>query len=205
MKNFRMVGVAIAAVMLSACATQVKVAEVYKGKVTPLSQTQGASIEVQATVLSDKGATMPGLVVNPLKSVLADASQKHGFQLDKPDSDYRLNAEFQALPGKSLWKAEPQRGVNLGMAAIPIAGLFTPRYYDVSTSFAASFALYKGDQLIISDRVQIDDKKQISVSASKRAEESLQGAVLFWEEKRDLAIEGFFAKWAAQPGKLSSN
>lgn len=192
--------------LLSACATKIPVNETYGGGVYSTNPLKNASVTLDTAFKTPQGDTLDKGLVRHMNVVLADALKKHGIGLEEGTgaSSYRLQTVVQVLPGKSLWKAEPQRARNLGMAVIPIGGLFTPRYYTVSSGFSARFSLYKGEALVMTEDVMVDEEEEVSVSPRKQVEEATERALRFWEAKRDLAIAKFFSTLAQHEPRLAS-
>lgn len=201
-KNF--VAIFICAVLLAACTHQIPVNNHYSGQIRAIKVQGGGPIALDTKVLNSEGKNLGAAWTTQMNTVLADASIKHGLVVSPANAaPYRLQTTVEALPGKNIWKAVPQKARNFGMAVIPIAGHFTPRYFDISSAFKASFTLYHGETPILTEVVRFDDEEEISVSASQQAVESVERAMRFWEQRRDQSIERFFAALAQKSATLA--
>lgn len=192
MKKIRILGIALA-MLVSACSstTTIPYDLTYDGEIYKSSLSNNGYVSLQTKFITSQGIVFDNGWVNNLNSVLSDAFKKEDIEVDPVvgKTPYKLVTTVTILPEYDLWKAVPKTGANMGMAAIPVAGLFTPRYYSVSTGFAVAFSLLQGDEIVYADSVTVSETKEVSVSNNDRERESREHAIRLWEEKRDLAVE----------------
>ena len=208
MKRFHLIFVFSVACLLAACGSvTVKPNASYTGAVRSTEILKGGALTFNTEIKDGAGKMAHPTIVERINTVLGDAATKHGIPLGNiaGNTPYRLETSLLTPAGKSLWKAEAQTARNLGMAVIPVAGFFTPRYYTLSSSFVATFRLYKADQLVLTENVTVDDTEEISVSNTSRQEEILEKGTRFWEARRDQAIEKFFSAVAQNSTKIATN
>lgn len=181
--------------VLSGCAPGIQFNPTYQGDVFPSAAIQDGSVSLDTEVSGADASADYQKYESTLSQALADAFEKHGISAvtDKNLGEYRLNTKVSTLPNMDLWQTKQQLGKNLGVASIPFAGSFIPRFYVISSGFTISFDLYNNDQHIHHESYEINESKEIRVSNSKQIVESRDAAVLLWEESRDKAIEKFFA------------
>lgn len=198
----------LSALLFSGCTVSVPMDCTYKGQIAPNEAVSHGYVVTETTVLNKEGEPIKTYQEN-VESALKDALEKHNIPTKQRPGlqTYSLRTEIQVLPDADLWKYEPCLAKNLGMAIIPVANCFTPRYYTVSTGFDVDFQLYQGENLIIHDHHTMKDERQVKVSQLHRDKESMAAAVKLWEENRDKAIEGFFENLQAKfpPRSASAN
>lgn len=189
-KIIRIALLAAAAALMSACATSIPQNRSYSAPVLKATSSQDNYMTVAVTT-----STGDKLVESQFNDVLIDAAAKHGFSVEnRGGTHYRLEAVIEQLPGKKFWKAEPHAGKNLAIALIPVANMFVPRFYTVSTSFKVKFTVYRDNQLVVSENVIIDDSNIVTVSGPSRPVKATEAALRFWEAKRDESIAKLFEK-----------
>lgn len=196
----RLLAILCALSLLAGCGTTVQSRVTFTRPVQTAITLPGG-LALQTSVRNAQGAELEAHHAKGFEQVLTDAARQYGLTLG-PNGAYRLQSTVEVPPGKQLFKAAPQAGRNLGMAIVPVAGLFTPRYYTVSTAFTATFVLYRGDQSILTETIKVDEQKEVSVSNSNRVPESFEAALRLYEAQREAAIERFFSVLAKQ-GRLS--
>ncbi len=193
-RQFGLLVFLLVSLVLSGCSTTIPFNKTYQGKISPTDIAADGYVVVESIVLDAKGTSLKSGYINSMNSSLKNALEKHHIASTPEDGleQYRLLAKVVVPPEKALWRAKPVLSKNLGMAAIPFAGAFTPRFYTVSSDFNVDFRLFHGDILISHEDYDMSDKKEIKVSNRKRAVESAEAAIRLWEKERDEAIERFF-------------
>ena len=181
--------------LMSGCTPGIQFNPTFQGDIFPTAAVQNGHVNLVTQVSGVDKATDYKEYESNLSQALTDAFKKHGISVveKKDPSEYRLQTKVDTLPEMDLWQAKQQLGKNLGIASIPIAGTFIPRFYTISSGFTISFDLFHVDQLIHHENYEVNESKEIRVSNTKQFVESRDAAVLLWEESRNSAIEKFFA------------
>lgn len=193
-RQFGLLVFLLVSLVLSGCSTTIPFNTTYQGKISPTDIATDGYVVVESSVFDAKGTSIGKNYIDSMNGSLKDALEKHHIALAPENGleQYRLLAKVVVPPEKALWRAKPAVGKNFGMAMIPIAGAFTPRFYTVSSDFNVDFKLFHGDILIRHEDYDMSDEKEIKVSNRKQAVESMEAAIRLWEKERDEAIERFF-------------
>lgn len=191
---FTLMFLLLSGLFLGGCTTTIPFNTTYQGTIAPNRAVPDGYVDVQTTILDKEGKQSYDNYANSVNSALKDALSKHHIPVEAAPGlgKYDLKTTVAVLPDMSLWKKKPSLGKNLGMAIIPFAGVFTPRFYEVSTGFNITFALSSSGKMIDEQTFTMKEEKEVKVSNSKRDEESTEAALRLWEKNRDMAIEKFF-------------
>lgn len=118
----------------------------------------------------------------------------------KPDGVIEIRAKVEPSTEFPILDAQYQTGRNIGMAMIPIAGLFTSRFWTVKVNFQDTFQVEGVADPVV---LKMTGEGDISVNAMRSLNSSFfseagQRLYEYYENKQKEAIKDFLANLAAR-------